>query len=383
MRTFPLFILFISLLACRNDSPKTAVDSDAANKTVGIRLIDSLQGFGYEVLDPSFETFVDTESSIDILASGFQWSEGPVWVPNINSLLFSDVPNNIVYRWGPSSTAISTSSESFPKPVATVTEKGTIIGVDTFLYPSGYLAQPDICCEPGANGLLLDEKNRLWMAQHGERQVAIWNGTWGEELAFAKTSYTPVVSTYTGKKFHSPNDLALASNGDLYFTDPTYGVDKTFGEEARELDITGVYRVKSGTGEAELLYSGLLRPNGVVLTPDEKYFIVASSEPKRSLFMKCDTRAEPMPEAERCKLFADVTSLRSEENKGNCDGMVMHPSGMLLATGPGGVLCFSESGKHLGTIRTGRPTANVTLGGLEGKDIFITANQLLLRTRLR
>ena len=347
----------------------------------GIQVIDSLNGFGYEILDPAFSDFVNTQAPIEILASGFQWSEGPVWVPAINSLLFSDVPNNVVYRWGPKSLELEQKTV-FPDPVATVTEKGNIIGVDTFLYPSGYLADPGIQGEAGANGLILDQQGRLWLAQHGERQVAIWDGTFDRTSAFAKTSYTTVVGTYKGKKFNSPNDLVLAENGDLYFTDPTYGVDKTFGEEARELDVTGVYRVKKGAEEAELLYNGLLRPNGIVLTPNEQHFIVASSEPERSLFLKCSTSSEQQEDEERCKLFTDVTSLRSNENPGNCDGMVMHPSGMMLATGPGGVLCFSESGKHLGTIRTGRPTANVTLGGLDGKDIFITSNQVLLKTRL-
>jgi len=378
MRQLLISCLLLSLLACRNDKP-----SEIAETPSPFTIIDTENGFGYQTFDPAFSAFVDTEASIDILASGFQWSEGPLWVPNINSLLFSDPPNNIVYRWGPADVASPPSIDALPKPIATVTEKGTILGVDTFLYPSGYLANPSMQGEAGANGLLLDKQNRLWLAQHGERQVAIWKGTWGEASAFAKTSYQPVVSSYQEKKFNSPNDLALTSNGDLYFTDPTYGVDKTFGEEARELEVTGVYRLKSGSKKAELLYSGLLRPNGIVMTPDEEHFIIASSEAKRSLFMKCDASPEQMPEADRCKLFADVTSLRSDQNQGNCDGMVMHPSGIMLATGPGGVLCFSESGKHLGTIRTGRPTANVTLGGPDGKDVFITANQLLLRARLR
>ena len=375
MRNLVLFSLFASLLACRSDKPTATVETTPASAIV---LTDASNGFGYEALDPAFTKLIDTKAPIEILASGFQWSEGPVWVPQINSLLFSDVPNNIVYRWGATSP-----TAALPNPISTVTDKGTIIGVDTFLYPSGYVADPAIKGEAGANGLLLDKEGRLWMAQHGERQVANWDGEWSTAMAFAKTNYTTVIDNYQGKKFHSPNDLALASNGDLYFTDPTYGVDQTFGEEARELNVTGVYRVKSGSGEAELLYSGLRRPNGIVMTLDQKHFIISSSEPERLLFMKCDASSAPMAEEDRCKLFADVTSLLSSDNQGNCDGMVMHPSGVMLATGPGGVLCFGESGKHLGTIRTGRPTANVTLGGPDGKDIFITANQLLIRARLR
>ena len=391
----PIFYLSIGLLlflACKSDG----ITSKAEKPTLdtGIRVIDSLNGFGYEILDTAFTALVDIKAPIEILASGFQWSEGPVWVPAINSLIFNDVPNNVTYRWGPKSFTAE-GENSLPKPVGIVTEKGSILGVDTFLYPSGYISDPGIKGEAGANGLILDKEGRLWLAQHGERQVAIWGGIFenfiarrverestGSRRTYAETTFTTVINDYEGGKFNSPNDLVLADNGDLYFTDPTYGIDQTFGEDARELGITGVYRVKKGSSRAELLYSGLLRPNGVVMTRDQKYFIVSSSESKRSLWMKCDASSEPMAEADRCKLFADVTSLRSEQNSGNCDGMVMHPSGIMLATGPGGVLCFSESGKHLGTIRTGRPTANVTLGGPDGKDIFITANQLLLRTRV-
>ncbi len=372
--------LLLLLVACKSENAKHSAEMSAP--VSGIQVIDPVNGFGYEILDPALTDVVDTKAPIEILASGFQWSEGPVWVPSINSLLFSDVPNNIVYRWGPKDLT-ENGKNAFPRPTAVVTDKGTILGVDTFLYPSGYVADPGMKGEAGANGLILDGQGRLWLAQHGERQIAVWDGMFDATTAFAKTAYTSVINNYKGKKFNSPNDLALAGNGDLYFTDPTYGVDKTFGEEARELDVTGVYRVKNNESEAELLYSGLLRPNGVVMTNDQKHFIVASSEPARSLFMKCSTSNEQMSDEERCKLFADVTSLRSDDNPGNCDGMVMHPNGILLATGPGGVLCFSESGKHLGTIRTGRPTANVTLGGPDGKDIFITANQLLLRARVK
>ena len=345
-------------------------------------LTDPINKLGYHVLDPTFNEIVDTSANIDILASGFSWAEGPLWVPRINSLLFSDVAENTIYRWGPKLAATSAEMAQMPQPITVVSGLGNIVGAEPFLYPSGYLAEPETKGEPGSNGLKLDALGRLFIAQHGERRIAMWNGNVEENLANAKPDYTEIVSTYKGKKLNSPNDLVFAANGDLYFTDPTYGVDKTFGKSARELDITGVYRVKSGSSEATLMFSGFKRPNGIDITPDGKYLIVSNSGKKRALWMKFDISDTPNSLEDRGELFADVSGLISEDNPGICDGLVIHPNGSLIATGPGGVLVLNASGKHLGTIRTGREAGNVTLGGSDGNDIFIASDNFVLRARL-
>ncbi len=330
-------------------------------------------GLAFEVIDPEFLKIVDVAGAIEVLAGGFTWSEGPVWVQEAGQLLFSDVPNNVVYRYDPRGEHVKAAG---------------IWGVDTFLYPSGYLVDPAIEGEPGANGLLLDQDGALLLAQHGERQVARLKTPLSAALATGRlqldtANLDVIASRYTGRRLNSPNDIAQGKDGSIYFTDPTYGVDKTFGDSARELDFAGVYRVAPGSTSPVLLYRGLVRPNGVVLNPSGDSLIVSNSETERLIWMRCPLRTEGDTAKLNCLPFADLTSRVGEANPGNADGMVMLDSGVLLATGPGGVLVFSPGGRLLGVIRTGRPTANVTVGGPDGRDIFITANDLLLQARLK
>ena len=368
---------FVWLLAgCRqNTSPVTAVQ--LYPHTV---VVDSTEGFGFEVRDSAFANLVDTQRGIEVLGGGFEWSEGPVWVGGADpKLLFNDVPGNVTYVWRPGNVADSYAGN----PTA-----GGVRGVDTFFYPSGYFADPAIEGEPGANGMVVDKEGQLLLAMHGERAIGKFKHNLQDpEHSWQQASklehFELLTTRYGGKRFHSPNDLVQLSNGDLLFTDPTYGVDKTFGEAARELAFPGVYRMAAGTSEPELLIGSMTRPNGIVVTPDESAVIVANSDPELTVWWKCNFAERP-PSLENpwCEVFADMTSAVGSANPGNADGMVMHPSGVLFATGPGGVLCFSDSGTHLGTIRTGRATANVTLGGHAGNELFITADDLLLRVRL-
>ena len=364
-------IVSVLLFGCVTERP------DSSNLTAVGDAAETF-GFAYEVEDAAFAKTVDTSSAVEVLATGFTWSEGPVWVPALNALLFSDVPGNVVYQR--SRDASYTLDLSRPDAVQ---------GVDTFFYPAGYFEDPDILGEAGANGLILSQTGELVLAQHGERQLAKWTELPGQGFRL-QTGLTPanaferLATAYDGKRFNSPNDVAQLSDGDYLFTDPTYGVDKTFGEEARELPFAGVYRVDAETGGVSLLLSDMSRPNGIVTTPGGEHVIVANSDPTRALLRKCKLKGlSPSTADAQCEIFADVTSEVGPDRPGNCDGMVMLPSGVLLATGPGGVLCFSESGRHLGTIRTGRATANVTTGGVDGRDIFITADDLLLRARLK
>jgi len=377
MRYLFLLSLFAGLLcfgACRQNLSDASGENEQTLPVTSIKNADL--GLGYEIVEPAFAELVDTNAAIEVLASGFTWSEGPVWVESANMLLFDDVPNNVTYRW----------QAGNEQPVAGA--KG-IAGVDTFFYPSGYFIDPAIGGEPGANGLVLDSEGKLLLGMHGARQVARYRDNLNDpnhdyRAASQAQNFEILASAYDSKMFNSPNDLVQMSNGDILFTDPTYGVDKTFGKESRELDFPGVYRIDAEHGEVELLVGSMTRPNGVVLTPDESAMIVANSDPKLTQWWRCAfADRPPTDEGPWCEVFADFTNQRGPDNPGNADGMVMHSDGTLFATGPGGVLCFSESGQHLGTIRTGRATANVTLGGSDGQDIYITANDLLLRARLR
>ena len=388
----------LSLLAgCRQNPSPAAAESSAPDALIypHTRVLDAERGLAYEARDPAFATVVDTGAAVEVLASGFDWSEGPVWVGDPDpKLLFSDVPGNVVYVWRPGNVADSAPGAPGASPIR---------GVDTFLYPSGYFADPDVEGEPGANGLLLDAEGRLLLAQHGERRVARFRHnladpehTW--QYVSKPESFESLVDTYDPatqpalelgltpgpRRFNSPNDLALAADGTLYFTDPTYGVDKTFGEAARELPFSGVYALRPGESEPELLIGSMTRPNGVVVTRDQSALLIANSQAGEPRWWSCRFADRP-PNAENpwCEVFADASALVGPENPGNADGMVALDGGYLLATGPGGVLVFDAAGQHLGTIRTGRATANVTTGGADGRDVFITADDLLLRARLR
>ena len=372
----------VLLSACGGSTPAPEVPDVTYPHDI---LIDSALGLGFELEDPRFAEVVDVGAGVVVLAGGFDWSEGPVWVPAAGELLFSDVPANVVYRYDPAS-------------VEARAPEG-VWGVDTFLYPSGYLADPDIDGEPGANGLLLDGDGRLLLMQHGERRVVRFRQNLQDALARRRPirpregDFEVLADRYGGRRLNSPNDVARASDGTLYFTDPPYGVDKTFGEDARELDFSGVYRLLPGADSAQLLYRGLERPNGIVLTPDETALIVSNSQSDDLKWVRLSlTPLTEAPTADTLaadtalldgEVFADLTARVGPERPGSADGMYVLPDGTLLATGPGGVIVFAADGTVLGTIRTGRATANVTVGGADGRDVFITADDLLLEARLR
>jgi gluconolactonase len=313
-----------------------------------------------EVNDPVFFTLIELSAPIEKLASGFDWSEGPVWIKPGRApasfgpaswreggyLLFSDVPSNTVYRW----------------------KAGE--GVSVFLRPSGYTGKVPRGGEPGSNGLTTDSQGRLVLCEHGDRRVGrLEKG--GRHITLAHT--------YEGKRLNSPNDLAYKSNGDLYFTDPPYGLVGNVADPAKELSFQGVYRLKPG-GELTLLTDKMTRPNGIAFSPDEKTLYVANSDPKQAVWMAYDVK--PDGTIANGRVFFDATSMVGPTKKGLPDGLKVDASGNLFATGPGGVLVFSPDGKHLGTINTGEATANVGWGD-DGSMLYITADMFLCRIKTR
>ncbi len=187
---------------------------------------------------------------------------------------------------------------------------------------------------------------------------------------------TTLASHYEGKRFNSPNDLVYHSNGDLYFTDPPYGLPEGLEGPHAELSFCGVYRL-SPDGTVTLLTKEMTRPNGIGLSPDEKTLYVAQSDPKAALW-----RAFPLRDDGTLgegKIFFDATRW-VPERRGLPDGMTIDQRGNLWATGPGGVLVFSPSGTLLGILHTGEATANCTFGE-DGQTLFITADMYLCRVR--
>ncbi len=296
--------------------------------------------------DPRFDRLVPRDATIEKLAEGFDWSEGPVWFQKGGYLLFSDVPLNTVFRW----------------------KDGEKVSV--FLKPSGYTGTTPRGGEPGSNGLNLDSQGRLILCQHGDRRVA--------RLAEDGKSFETIADRYQGKRFNSPNDSAYKSNGDLYFTDPPYGLLKLNADPAKEIDFNGVYRV-SKDGSVTLLTKEMTFPNGIAFSPDEKTLYVANSDPAKAIWMAFPVKEDGT--LDKGRLFFDATSMGKAGRKGLPDGMKVDRAGNLFATGPGGVLVFDPDGTHLGTFDTGEATANCGWGE-DGSTLFITADMYLGRVRL-
>lgn len=298
-------------------------------------------------LDPQLDELIDKDAKIEVLSSGFDWTEGPVWIGDAKDgyLLFSDIPKNSVMKW----------------------KEG--VGASLFMKPSGYTGVVKYGGEPGCNGLLLDQKGRLVSCEHGDRRVSVLTKDGGKRT---------LVDNYMGKRLNSPNDGVYKSNGDLYFTDPPYGLPNRYDDPRRELDFCGVYRLaKDGT--LTLLTKEMTRPNGITFSPDEKTLYVAQSDPKAAIW-----KAFPINEdgtLEKGKVFYDATSSVGKL-PGLPDGMKTDLKGNIFATGPGGCYVFTPSGELLGRISTGERTANCAWGG-DGSTLYLTADTYLVRIQTK
>jgi gluconolactonase len=303
-----------------------------------------------ERLDPALDKLVAPDATIEVLASGYDWSEGPVWIRNGGYLLFSDIPRNSIIRW----------------------KQGE--GARVYLTPSGYTGSRPRGGETGSNGLTLDREGRLVMAQHGDRRIARMDAP----LDKPQPKFTTLADRYDGKRFNSPNDLVFHSNGDIYFSDPAYGMEKQWEDPARELNYAGVFR-RAKDGTVTLLTRDMTRPNGLAFSPDERLLYIAQSDESAALWRVFDVR--PDGTLANSRVLLDVTSM-TKSRAGLPDGLKIDAEGNLFATGPGGVLVISPQGKHLGTIQTGQATSNCAFGD-DGHTLYMTADDYLMRVKLR
>ena len=308
--------------------------------------------FSIEILDESVKDILDPNANIEILASGFSWTEGPLWIEDGNYLLFSDIPNNKVYKLDH--------------------KKDTT----TYLNPSGNTSKNVKGEEPGSNGLLLNPAGELVLLQHGDRRISKMNAT----LNNPTEDYITIVNTYNNKKFNSPNDAVYDKFGNLYFTDPPYGLPEKLNDPEKELKFQGVYCLLT-SGELVLLDADLKYPNGIGVSQDGKKLYVAVSNPEKAAWYLYDITAPG--KVKNKTLLANATHLvGTEGQQGLPDGLKVHSSGALFATGPGGVWIFDPSGKVLARIYTGQNTSNCAFDSKE-KKLFITADDYILLVALK
>lgn len=302
--------------------------------------------------DPAFDELLAPDTEIEVLSSGFLWSEGPVWVPEDDHafggyILFSDIPNNRVVRW----------------------DEGK--GAATWLKPAGYTGVADYGGEPGSNGLLLDRMGQLISCEHGDRRLSLMSKGGGKRT---------LVDQYKGKRLNSPNDACLGADREtIYFTDPPYGLPGRWESPFRELDFCGVYRLDP-SGEVTLLTDEMTRPNGIAFSPDYKTLYVAQSDPEAAIW-----KAFPLKEdgtLGESRVFHDATEAFKDGLPGLPDGLKVDEKGNIWATGPGGVYVFSPEGKILGRISTGEKTANCGWGN-DGSTLYLTADMYLCRIQTK
>ena len=331
-------LITICIIACNSKQGKKQA---AMYKTTG----------RIEKYDEALNNIINANAIPEIIAEGFEWSEGPLWIEKHHMLLFSDVPMNTVYKW--------------------TEEKGKEI----YLQPSGYTGkEPSKCKEPGSNGLTLDTEGTLVLCQHGNRQMAKMDARHDKPLA----KFITLADKYAGKRFSSPNDAVYNSEGELFFTDPPYGLETQDDKDPKkEIPFNGVYKVKKD-GEVILLVDSITRPNGLAFLPGEKKLIVACSDPQKPNWYIFDVNADSLSNG---KIFYSAAGY--EKNlKGLPDGLKIDKNGNVFATGPGGVWIFNSEGKLSGKIKLDEASSNIALSPDE-KILYITNDMYVLRLKMR
>jgi len=334
----------LGFASCNNEpakqSPEKPADS-VSSKTAQRRI---------SILDPEALKILDSTASIEVIASGFKWTEGPLYIKDGGYLLFSDVPANKIYKWQEG--------------------KDTVV----FLDHSGTTKPVVDPREPGSNGLLLNNQGQLVLCQQGERRMARMKAP----LSDPKPEYLPLAASYKGKRLNSPNDAVYHPNGDLYFTDPAYGFSNGIHDSAKQLSFQGVFCLKPD-GKLLLVTDELPYPNGIALSPDGKYLFVSNSDDHNKIWMKYELDQNGLIKSKQ--VFYHAAEYDGKD-LGNPDGMKINKNGYLFASGPEGIWLFNPSGKLIAKILTGELTSNCAFSADE-KELFITCNHYVMRCKLR
>jgi len=302
-----------------------------------------------EIVSNELSGLINKDAKVEIIAEGFQFTEGPFWFDKEKMLLFSDVPANTIYKW---------------------TEAK---GKEVYLTPGGYTDTAKRGGFMGPNGLFLSGDGKLLICQHGDRRIAKMNAP----LTAPKAKFITVAGEYDGKKLNSPNDLFLTASGDLYFTDPSYGFERGARDPKKELPYQGLYKMDKA-GHISLLIDSIEQPNGIGILPGGKTLLVSNSDARKKKWYAYDIA--PNGSLTNARLFYDVSN---EKGMGGCDGFKIDKAGNVFAAGPGGIWIFTKAGKLIGKIKLDGVTAANCALTPDGKTIFITATNYLLRVKMR
>lgn len=305
-----------------------------------------------EILNKDALNFINADAKISVRGSGYKWTEGPLWIEEGGYLIFSDIPNNRVMKYHPTE------------------------GVSVYLEKSGATGLVDGDYGQGSNGMLLNQQGQLVLMQQGDRRVAMMDAP----LSSPKSRFITLASSYNDKRLNSPNDADLHSDGSLFFTDPPYGLKDIMNDERKELSFQGIYRL-ANNGELTLLDDEITYPNGIGLSHDEKTLYVAVSDEEHPHWLAYDLSVDGKVSNKR--MFIDASQfIGVDGEQGMPDGMVIHSSGNIFATGPGGVWLITPKGEVLAKIKTGKLTANCTLSSDE-QYLFMTAHDTLMSVPLK
>lgn len=297
-------------------------------------------------LAAGLDRIVAPETQVEVIATGMTWAEGPTWAPGLG-LLFSDPPANLVRRW---------------------TRDG---GATAFLAPSGAVGlDPGLVREAGANGLAIDPHGRLLIANSGGRSL--------DRFDLRTRRRTMLVDRYRGRRFNSPNDLHVARDGSIWFTDPPDGLVDGDRSVLKEQPVNGVYRWRAGR-EAVLIDGALTRPNGIALSPDERRLYVSVSDEQAPRIVAYDLDARGQVRA--WNVFLDAAPMHAAGLAGLPDGMKIARDGTLFCTVPGGCMVMTPDAEPLGLIEWNAPIANCAFGE-GGRTLFLTGSDRVFRLPL-
>ncbi|MBE7174450.1 MAG: SMP-30/gluconolactonase/LRE family protein [Williamsia sp.] len=341
-----LALLIITLIsACQNTTQQASINTPSTDSNT--QPIATIEWY-----DSTIAPFIDTTAQVQIIAKGYNWTEGPLWIAKTGTLIFSDVPENTIFQWRPNDTATR------------------------YLTPSGYTKPQPAKGEIGSNGLTLDRNGNLLLCQSGNRQIARMRGS----IASPAPDFKTLAATYGGKRFNSPNDIVADSKNNVYFTDPVYGLPGGEGDTARDLSFEGVYKI-SPTGKLSLLIDSIRRPNGIAFSPDERTLYIASSDNDKPAWYAYTLNVAGNPVSGGVLLDARPLKAGAVQKQGP-DGMKVDNSGNLFSAGPDGINIISPAGRRLGLIKVyNRFTSNCSFSA--NKDtLYVTADDVVLQVHL-